>query len=83
MNDLYLNERAKRSMKIKQYSKELLGNGDLPGTLGLQPKSSPFVHLDKRKKNKANIQFGKQSNDIHVGIIGYQLSQPQNNYLSV
>jgi hypothetical protein len=63
-------------MKLQKYSKELLGNGDLPGALGFEDKISPVLHLDKKKSKVDVIPFGKQANDIHVGIIGYQVSHP-------
>jgi hypothetical protein len=44
------------------------------GALGFDMKQSPQLHIDKLKKKTAPIYFGKQSNDIHVGIIGYQVS---------
>ena len=66
-----LHERQKRVKKLQKYSKELLGNGDLPGVLGFDTKQSPVIHVDKRKKKPDPIYFGKQANDIHVGIIGY------------
>jgi hypothetical protein len=59
--------------KLEKYSKGLLGNGDLPGALGFDMKQSPQLHVEKQKKKTAPIYFGKQSNDIHVGIIGYQV----------
>jgi hypothetical protein len=43
----------KRNLKINQYARELIGNGDLLGTLGIEipnSVSSPLYKLDHHKK---------------------------------
>ena len=41
------NERQKRMKTLQKYSKQLLGNGDLPGALGFDPNQSPTLHFEK------------------------------------